>query len=158
MPRARTGGSSVIRVYVPGAGGFVAERVDVDEAFLAVAFLAARFLTVRVVVDFGGEAFLVAFFAARLAGAFFVAGARAARSRSSSTACSSVTGLGVGAAWHRGVDGAVGDVGPEAAVEHADRCAGLGVRAELGERRLRRAAAPLLRLGEDRLRLAPSSP
>ena len=33
-------------------------------AFFAVAFFAARFLTVRVVVDFGG----VAFFVARLAG------------------------------------------------------------------------------------------
>ena len=71
--------------------------------------------------------------------AFFLAGPRAARSRSRSTASSRVTASGSHAARHRGVGGAVGDVGTEAAVEHADRRAGLGVHAELGERRLRHA-------------------
>ena len=45
---------------------------------------------------------------------------------------------GIDAARHRRVEGAVGDVGAVAAVEHAHRRAALRVRTELGEGRLRR--------------------
>ena len=106
------------------------------------------------VVDFGG----VAFFAARLAPApsSWSPAPAAARSREQLDGLLEGDRVGIDAAGHGRVDGAVGDVGTEATVEHPYRRARLGVRAELGERRLRRAAAaPLLGLGEDRL--APRS-
>ena len=109
-------------------------------AFLAVAFLAAALLG-RASSSWTSAArpSCVAFFAARLAGAFFVAGATRSPFAQQLDRLLERDRLGVGAARHRGVDGAVGDVGPEAAVEHPDRRARLRVRAELGERRLRRA-------------------
>ena len=132
------------------ADAFVVGRLAASSplAFFAAALLRRGLLL-------GRRFFLaVAFFFASPSGRFFGAG-RGPRARAA--ARPPPRGSTASGSTPRGTvafDGAVGDVGAEAAVEHAHRRAGVGVRA-----RARRAAASagappaLLGLGEERLRL-----